>query len=509
MNRSIQSLSKLIGIFAICIFSLMGCLEEGNLEGNLKNLRLVIVPSVQEVKAGDTVHFDILLAGEIVEADLYINDEKISNTSYTFTPQAPPYRVYAKKAGYLNSDTLEINVGEAKEPQLLLSASETEISIGETITFRAYYEQKGDSILAEIVNFYIDGIKVLGNKFTFKNKGNYEVIAKQAGYQDSDPLNISVTAAPYSKNIFVVGFEEIGSSSKAILWENNASGSTTLGAGVATDVFNYNGTLYISGYVENHINQTYAAKYWKDAKEAVLNSEGARANSVFVEPKNGQVFIAGNVGKEAVYWQNGTLKTLYKFGEINSTVTDIKFQNGRIYATGNIIENGQSEATIWAFGDLWGLDYDGTSIANAIAVKDGDYFIAGRNSSFNAVYWGPNGEMQLSPQSLLSEAKDIALEGNNVYVVGNYIASNESENGVIWINGNMNILNSTDKEGGANAVILSSDGTIYVAGWIAPHSYDDRTAVYWQVDASGKVIKTVELTDGSKNAEATGITLEE
>src|SRR5699024_10399511 len=198
---------------------------------------------------------------------------------------------------------------------------------------------------------------------------------------------ITVSESTISFNVNVVGFEGSSSSSKAMLWEGSASQAVTLGDGIATDIYNFHGGIYVSGYEWNASGEAIKAKYWDSFQEEVILENGnSQANSVMVEPIDGGVLVGGSMDAEATYWLWDNPET-EEFGPINTMYNDVFWEQGEITAVGVTIENGQPEATIWAWGDSWGLAAnDSYSEAKSLVVDNSTRYVSGQIDG-QAVYW--------------------------------------------------------------------------------------------------------------------------
>src|SRR5690554_4381103 len=89
-----------LGLFVI-VSTFSACLKDGPIVDDPDLNRLVVVPSSNNINLGDTVHFDIIYLGEIIEADLYVNEEKIQGVDYVFNEE-DTYEIIAKKVNYKN-----------------------------------------------------------------------------------------------------------------------------------------------------------------------------------------------------------------------------------------------------------------------------------------------------------------------------------------------------------------------------------------------------------------------
>lgn len=74
---------------------------------------LVLTASATEIDKGDTVTFEITADGKPIEADIYIDDNKIADASHTFDT-AGTFQAIAKKEGYTDSKAVAIKVAAEK-----------------------------------------------------------------------------------------------------------------------------------------------------------------------------------------------------------------------------------------------------------------------------------------------------------------------------------------------------------------------------------------------------------
>lgn len=476
-------------------------------------LKLEIKPEVATSPDGSKIYsFKVTSEGASVEdVSLYKDDVKqpgLNNISFKPRPEA--YLVYAAKSGYENSNVLSITV-EDERPQLILIPSETEVSAGTTVYFEGKIPINGDLMTVD-AQFFVDGVQTSGASYTFNTPGTYQVVGKGFGnlYKDSEPITITVTPQNSTLNVKVVGFEGGTTSEKAMLWEGSASQSTILGNGMATDIYDFYGGIYISGYEINSDYTPVKAKYWSPYDgEIILEYGGSQANSVMVEPTDGGVVVGGSRGDDAVYWMWEEATVMGSEQGKRMVITDAIWEsNTGEFAVGNTIEDGKYAATIWAFGDRWSLAPNAShSTAGAVYLNGDDYYVAGSVDG-DVVYW-KNGSIHHTHahNGMMAEAKDFTLKSNNTYMAGNFQSNTERHYAAVWINDNMYKLTGDNRHGGANAIAINSAGEIFVAGWVSISNLlsSKRKAMVWQVDDSGNILKTVELTDGSKNAAANGM----
>jgi hypothetical protein len=160
-----------------------------------------------------------------------------------------------------------------------------------------------------------------------------------------------------------------------------------------------------------------------------------------------------------------------------------------VYVTGNY----QASVTVpqsaayWKNGTLVNLAPAGTSSASGgIAVQCNDVYVVGYliqdGGSTRAVYW-KNGVMHPlnygCAASFSSIANDIALDGNDVYIVGDYTVAGQKSQAIIWKNGTPQNLSYNQFGSGAHFVkVINHD--VYVAGYSALDNTVFYIATYWK-----------------------------
>ena len=154
----------------------------------------------------------------------------------------------------------------------------------------------------------------------------------------------------------------------------------------------------MAGCVWETPNATAVATYWKNGKPVNLTDGLQTAVAHAIVISGNDVYLAGSEGGNAVFWKNGNSETL-------------------AYGGGFFVP---AEAT-------------------AMAISGPDVYIAGAvpgafpgtNTGHKvAVYWKNGVQVNLTPDSVLSVATDIAVSGSDVYVVGR-----ERDTAVYWKNG--------------------------------------------------------------------------
>ncbi len=251
------------------------------------------------------------------------------------------------------------------------------------------------------------------------------------------------------------------------------------------------------------------------------------------------VYMAGTLSGNAVYWKNGAPVFLSESGKAVSIVVN----GSDIYACGSVNQDYtpyanidyKPFATYWKNGKVYYLENKSWSEATGMAIQGNDIYIVGyiveSDSVSYPVYW-KNGILNyLSPGSKGS-ATGIAVSGQQVYISG-YTYGNNSESAVVWENGEkvffgeigpMNAVgyNGTDffstgylysvptywvgnkkvelyKNGIPDAIAFSGTD-VYFGGTVRP-GLDDNYAAIWKNDSL-----TI-LTDQYTNSNVSGIAI--
>jgi hypothetical protein len=162
-----------------------------------------------------------------------------------------------------------------------------------------------------------------------------------------------------------------------------------------------------------------------------------------------KVYVTGSYYNEDThasvpcYWKDGVRTELFiRYpGEVNGEARAITVSGGNVYVAGQWVdskhESGKPIGCYWVNGERTDL------------------------SSFDGYWYGTE-----------SFAKDIAVSGGNVYVVGQH-----GNDAVLWVNGTRTYLDVPGITTGYAESVAVSGGNVYVAGW-----YHDGTGArlcYW------------------------------
>jgi hypothetical protein len=168
----------------------------------------------------------------------------------------------------------------------------------------------------------------------------------------------------------------------------------------------------------------------------------------------------------AMLWKNGTEQ---KIGNaVESSVNDIAVVKNDVYAVGYELAKQDSKkvATLWKNGVAQKLGNE-NSEAHSVAVSGSDVYVVGiqiiDDNTIDALMW-KNGKAQKLTwkDGFKLFAKDIFIDGDNVYVAGGaWNPKTDERAALLWVNGEVQKLKdaSYSAEG-----IYVSEGDVYVVG---------------------------------------------
>lgn len=345
----------------------------------VKKPGLNLFASSTSVTVGGNVTFSVTSGEETLEADIYIDNQKISGSTYIFN-NTGTFKVVAKLDGYADSDELSVTV---REPQY-----KTDI--------------------------YVAGTEVSGASQIAKYWENGSSVSLTSG-----TIAYATSIYVYNDDVYVAGFEENSNGvNVAMYWKNGRQYPLTNGASDAEahSIFVYNGDVYVAGFESAGLNNV--AKYWKNgvAVEVGSRSNSSSAFSVFVS--NGDVFVGGREEKGdyevAKYWRNGVGVELTS-GQSDANIYSIYVNNNDVYTVGREFVGSKDVAKFWKNRTSTTLSNStGESTAYSVFFNDGDVYIAG-NDGDRAVYW-KNGVMNVLSGG--NGANSIIVVDGDVYVAG-------------------------------------------------------------------------------------------
>lgn len=359
-----------------------------------------------------------------------------------------------------------------EQESLILTSSNSVISDGETVLFTV----KVNNSPIENATIYIEGHAITDYEHTFIEPGSYTVIAKKEGYKDSETLTITVNEVLV--DVYVAGYEHVNGKKTATYWKNGVAHHLTSGtnSAEAKKIIIHNNDVYIL-VVEDY----KTIKYWKNDQENHVYTEASGYTSArdMVITENGDVYIAGSSREAGVqtakYWKNGLVTNLPHNNF--SYATGIAVNGNDVYVSGYSMDanthNAMRTALYWKNGVVVELS-DGSvgTTATKIAISGNDVHVVGSVADgtaqqWNAKYWKNEEEINLLNGQ---EAKDIFIEGENIYILG-------SGGGFkYWRNG---VLNNLPDGSFVNGITVFNNH-VYTAGGIWNSETDVNTVGYWK-----------------------------
>lgn len=251
-------------------------------------------------------------------------------------------------------------------------------------------------------------------------------------------------------------------------------GSQATGLAVAENDF------YISGNEQNSKGYHFA-KYWKNSESILLvdSTSDFSSSAEDITVVNGDVFIAGYLGGQAVFWKNGEVIFLTDEKTIGHALC-ITVSGNDVYVGGSVKDvNNKYVAAYWVNGNEI---RPAGSYVNSIFVKDNNVYLAG---SFGTTfkYLKNDSEVSLNePSRDMGTSSIFVNENDDVYIAAP---------GRIWHNDEQTKVMVDGKEVGF-AFMQVLDNNIY--GGITYYNGSHYVAAYWK---DGEVIN---ITDGTNNS---------
>lgn len=305
-------------------------------------------------------------------------------------------------------------------------------------------------------------------------------------------------------DIHVVGniTTEENNNTRAMYWKNNIPTllDQSENESTATAVVVVNNDVYISG------SSNYKACYWKNGNIVYL-PEGSEAHDIKVV--GADVYAAGENNYVACYWKNGVktslaesqnesrayaisvvgndvyvsgTQSLGKYGynflafywknneavildDYQGFAYDILSSGNDIYVAGDAYKENSSNSNYFAYwkndvGIYVSLEKDQNKIYTyGLTVVNNDVYVAGYIHSYmihEAAYW-KNGKTNLlfnASGSQRTDANDIEVVDNSVFVCGSEEAKNQPAKPKIWVNNKETFLSGDIKEGVALGICV-------------------------------------------------------
>ncbi len=259
------------------------------------------------------------------------------------------------------------------------------------------------------------------------------------------------------------------------------------------------------------------AVYWKNGVMHPLTTgeNRARATSIFVE--RGDIYVLGlettqdTLSTRIKYWKNGEATVLTSTSSstlVNNQmlVKNLVVTSKDVYILGNYDSvHGYASWTMpcyWKNEKLHPVSPDKKidAVAESIFVAGTDVYVAGFEQSYaselKALYWKNGVPMKLSAEKSQDLAHTIFVSGKDVYVAGEELTQ-PNHRAKYWKNGRAVLLSDGTKDAQVYSMYVSGND-VYVAGEIRDDNFRSE-AVYWK---NGQLVK---LSDEKQDACAKSI----
>jgi hypothetical protein len=216
-----------------------------------------------------------------------------------------------------------------------------------------------------------------------------------------------------------------------------------------------NGDVYVVGILQTIPNSndpsssTYNVAYWKNG----IMTKWGNGYAYQIAVQGTDVYLAGStpvpntIYAVATYWKNGVPTTLHYPNEKSSEANGIDVNGSDVYITSNVTTQAPNANNFIPYAVCWknnqvstltdGLLY---SIANGVAVNNNDVYVFGssrpNNTVERATYW-KNGVINVIGPIVAnhsSSSTSIAFSGNDIYLGGYDSGNNIGTFGAYWKN---------------------------------------------------------------------------
>lgn len=368
-----------------------------------KDTQLILSASATDIDAGEEVTFTVTAGGENIDADIYINNQKIAGVKHIFQA-AGDYEVVAKKDNYRESDKVVVAV--------------------------------------YVLDVYVSGLQ----NITANDVSASQIMVwknDKVLYELTDGTMHATTAgiALHNDNIYVGGVQSIGYNRLAKYWKNDIPYTLTDGNGSAlvTDIaVDYTGKVYAVGEGD----RPHYPVLWLDGISHSLGSNSVSKYFRAIAVSGNDRYIVGNSSSYgttvsvAILWKNDQEFNITN-GLRNARALDVTVYGEDVYILGdeNTKESNQQGGKYigkyWKNGVETLLDENPMSttslIGGDIAVNGGDVYVCGlledgTSMYFRAVVW-KNGKRlyELTDGTSNGNATGLAISGNHVYTVGSEV----------------------------------------------------------------------------------------
>jgi hypothetical protein len=235
--------------------------------------------------------------------------------------------------------------------------------------------------------------------------------------------------------------------------------------------------IYIAGDEVTNDSITHA-KYWKNGNPVVLGDLSRRtlANGISVEGSD--VYVAGNDQWKAVYWKNG-LEINLTSDTLSSNATGIAVIGSDVYLCGYHFDppSNYSRAFCMKNGVELSLQNDSDTYASGLFIDGNDVYVCGAFTNETSIqqscYWKNGQLVKLTKDEIYAYATGIFVSNGIAFVCGNI-----SNSAAYWVSSQEILPDPNYKNSYASAIAVDGNN-VYVIGGEAPVNTLDYKAAYW------------------------------
>lgn len=376
--------------------------------------QLILSASATDIDTGEEVTFKVIAGGKEIDADIFINNQKITGTKHIFQA-AGDYEIVAKKEKYKESNKLLAAV-YALDVYVsgLQNITANDVSAGQIIVW------KNDKVLYELTD----------------------------GTMHVTTAGITL----HNDNIYVGGVQNLGFNRVAKYWKNNTPYDLTDGKGNAFVVdiaVDEDGHVYTVG----EGNKAHFPVLWLNDLIYTFgpNSGNKYFRAITVSGNNryivGNSSSVGTTPSVAKLWLNDEEFNITN-GLRSARALDVTVHGEDVYILGeeNTKESNQQGgkyiAKYWKNDVETIIDEDETSITSVlegdIAVHDGNVYVCGILHDGTTMYFRPvvwkNGKRlyELTDGASNGSVAGLAISRNHVYTVGSEVNSKGKHVIKVW-----------------------------------------------------------------------------
>jgi hypothetical protein len=148
----------------------------------------------------------------------------------------------------------------------------------------------------------------------------------------------------------------------------------------------------------------------------------------FILVKNGDIYVAGQDGSNAVYWKNGVMVKLTD-GKESSRAYSIAINGNDIYVSG--YENVRVNGSAIRVAKYWKNGVDVTlkegSVAYSITILNNDVYVVGEDGR-SGTYWKNGNKVSLDNGT----PTFITTSKNQIYAVGSRAPTSSMTTAILW-----------------------------------------------------------------------------